>query len=90
MKEYEIVVIGGGPAGRYPGMFSAPLGLSRQPIARMTAFARTCVSPSSRLTYVTVRSLPTRITMEPHRVSIPALRTCCTNRSAYSGPVSSS
>ena len=41
------------PAGRVPGMFSAPLGLSRQPMASTAALASTSTSPFSRLTAVT-------------------------------------
>lgn len=51
------------PAGRVPGMFSAPRGRSRQPMARITALGWRVKNPSVGLVAVTLRSGPRDRTM---------------------------
>ena len=77
------------PAGRQPGMFSAPRGRSRQPMARITASALICMSPVSRPVTVSTRSRDRSSTMVFSRYGISSSRTWSANRRAYSGPVSS-
>ena len=60
------------PAGRYPGMFSAPRGLSLQPMARITALPGSDHIPSWRLMAVITLSWLISMTMVFSRYSI-----CC-------------
>ena len=76
-----------------PGMFSAPRGRSRQPMAKMTAPASTTCRPRSRLTQVTNRLSPWRCrstTVVDSQWGICSCSAFSINRAAYSGPVSSS
>ena len=77
------------PAGRVPGMFSAPRGRSRQPMANTTAPALTCCKPVSRPVTVSTRSGDTSSTMQSVHSSISRRRISSMYRWAYSGPVSS-
>ena len=82
------------PAGRVPGMPIAPRGRSRQPIARMTARARSFKYPSRGLTAVTIFapsfSVPSSRTIVSSRYGMPFSTVSRAKRAAYSGPVSSS
>ena len=78
------------PAGRVPAIFRAPLGRSRQPMARTMAFASMVKMPSSSLVAVMVLSGVTDSTMVFNFTGIPRSRTCFSYFQAYSGPVSSS
>ena len=71
-------------------MFKAPLDRSRQPIARMTAFAWTSNMPSSRFMAVTFLSAEMSMTIVFNLYSIPRSKTISIKREAYSGPVNSS
>ena len=78
------------PAGRKPGIFSAPRERSRQPMAKMTAPASTVNRPSSRLTAVTTFSGEMLSTIAPSLYGICKAFARSSKRAAYSGPVSSS
>ena len=78
------------PAGRVPGMFSAPRVRSRQPMARTTALACTRTMPFSLETAVRRLSASTDRTMVLSITSMESIfSTSSIKRWAYSGPVSS-
>ena len=78
------------PAGRDPGMLRAPLGLSLQPMARITAFGLIWNIPFSSFISVSVLSLLKSITIVSKSTSISRSATMSSYLPAYSGPVSSS
>ena len=82
------------PAGRVPGMFSAPRFRSRQPIARTTARAVISVRPFSSLTavrcFIPSPSASRERTIVEVRAGISSSAAFFANRAAYSGPESSS
>ena len=78
------------PAHLDPGILSAPLGRSRQPIASMMALACMVKMPSILFTAVISLSLLKSITMVLVLYLIFLSSIIFIKRSAYSGPVSSS
>ena len=78
------------PAGRVPGMSSAPRGRSLHPIASTMDFALKMRMPCTGEIVVTAWSAETSSTIVRHSIGIFSSFTLSMKRCAYSGPVSSS